>query len=91
MRRPPREVAKKAGSSALLGGKIAPKPDKVIACLATRLHNFPGQESFLPEHHYFFEAVPPACELRPAALPARALLRAAWISSSVVSHLATPH
>ncbi|MGY2905163.1 hypothetical protein ACVWVY_004184 [Bradyrhizobium sp. URHC0002] len=33
------------------GGKIAPKPDKVAACLATRVHNFPGRESFLPERH----------------------------------------
>ena len=36
-----------------LWGKIAPKPDKVTACLATRLHNFPGRESFLPGRHFF--------------------------------------
>ena len=30
------------------GGKIAPKPDKVVACVATRVHNFSGRESFLP-------------------------------------------
>jgi hypothetical protein len=50
------KVAKKAGSSASRG-KIAPKPDKVTACLATRLHNFPDRESFLPGRH--FSTVPP--------------------------------
>ena len=41
------KAAKKTGSSALWG-KIAPKPDKVAACVATRVHNFRGRESFLP-------------------------------------------
>ena len=47
------KVAKKGQAPAYLGGKIAPKPDKVTACLATRLHNYPDRESFLPERHFF--------------------------------------
>ena len=50
------KFAKKAGSSASRG-EDAPKPDKVTACLATRLHNFPGLNSFLPKRHLFI--VPP--------------------------------
>jgi hypothetical protein len=50
------KFAKKPGSSASRG-EDAPKPDKVTACLATRLHNFPGQNSFLPKCHFFI--VPP--------------------------------
>ena len=44
----------KRQAPAPLGGKIAPKPDKVVtACLTTRLHNFPGKESFLSVRHFF--------------------------------------
>jgi hypothetical protein len=46
-------LLKKAGSSASRGEKIAPKPDKVAVCLATRLHNFPNRESFLRGRHFF--------------------------------------
>ena len=46
----PRSLKRQA--PAPLGGKDAPKPDKVIACLATPLHNFPGRESFLPGRHF---------------------------------------
>jgi hypothetical protein len=48
-----------------LGGKIAPKPDKVTVCLATPLHNFPDRESFLPERHFFM--VPPRAASRCAS------------------------
>jgi hypothetical protein len=53
-----------------LGGKIAPKPDKVTVCLATPLHNFPDRESFLPGRHFFM--VPPGATLpcASAAVPA---------------------
>ena len=46
----PRSLKRQA--PAPIGGKDAPKPDKVIACLATPLHNFPGRESFLPGRHF---------------------------------------
>src|SRR2546430_17206197 len=50
-RSPPPSSLKRAGSSASRG-EDAPKPDEVTACLATRLHNFPG-----PKRHFFI--VPP--------------------------------
>ena len=74
------KVAKKGRLQRPLGGKIAPKPDKVTVCLATPLHNFPARESFLLGRHFFM--VPPG-----AALPcaSAAVRRAKWISSSASS------
>ena len=46
---------------------MAPKPDKVTACLATRLHNYPDRESFLPGRHFFM--APPFRIPRKAGAP----------------------
>jgi hypothetical protein len=62
----------------LSGEKIAPKPDKVAVCLATRLHNFPNRESFLRGRHFFL--VMPGAALPRASAAVR---RAKWISSSL--------
>src|SRR5437868_13224459 len=46
------KTAKKAGSSASRG-EDAPKPERLSRVLATRLHNFPDREWFLPGRHFF--------------------------------------
>src|SRR5437879_5970003 len=50
------KAAKKAGSNASRG-EDAPKPERLSRVLATRLHNFPDREWFLPGRHFFM--VPP--------------------------------
>jgi hypothetical protein len=67
----PQRSPKKAGSSALSGGKIALKPRLGVSCLATRLHNFPGQESFLPGRHFFKVSAGQRTAARGMALPGR--------------------
>jgi len=50
----------KRQAPAPLGGTIAPEPDQVTACPNTRLHNFPGPESFLRARYFFM--VPPTTD-----------------------------
>lgn len=64
---PPR--SRKGQAPAPLGGERLRRSLKGYRVSSdTRLHNFPGRESFLPGRH-FFEAGPPAC---PRHCPARA-------------------
>ena len=81
-----------------MGGKIAPKPDKVISCLTTRLHNFPARESFLPGRHYFMvsaeEVASPFLSTAPA-VPAPYVLASFgdawnWRSPWVRTHASVP-
>ena len=75
----PRSLKSKVASEApapLEGGGLAPKPERVTACLATRLHNFPDQESFLPGRPFFMFAetshllIGAVCDYAPAVLVA---------------------
>jgi hypothetical protein len=63
-------VMKKAGFGASRGARLH-RSLQVTSCLVTRLHNFPGLESFRPKRYMFM--VPPgglpACELPPTLLP----------------------
>src|SRR5437660_10860533 len=63
------KTAKKAGSSASRG-EDAPKTERLSRVLATRLHNFPDRELFLPGRHFFMvppgEVAPPFLSTAPA-------------------------
>jgi hypothetical protein len=79
----PLRCCQKGRLQRLSGEKIAPKPDKVAVCLATRLHNFPNRESFLRGRHFFL--VTPG-----AALPcASAAVRRAAAASEMDLFLIT--